>query len=287
MKQQMRPLRISAISFLNTAPLMWDFEHDPTPELVQNFRVDYTVPSLCAAQLQEGTADIGIVPVITTATIPGLVIVPDVSISAKGAVRSILLVSKVPIEDVRTVAADTSSRTSVALTQVLFTKFFGGQRELIPMDPDLGPMLAACDAALLIGDAALMAKTTGYNVYDLAEIWQRKTGMAFVFAVWAVRKAALAQADSGLDVAGLFQRSRDHGLSPENLLGISRDWAPKLGMTVADVQRYLRENIYYGLDAACMEGLNLYFRYAGECGLIPPVSPLEFIGREASTIATR
>ena len=106
---------------------MWDFEHDPTPELVQNFRVDYTVPSLCAAQLQEGTADIGIVPVITTATIPGLVIVPDVSISAKGAVRSILLVSKVPIEDVRTVAADTSSRTSVALTQVLFTKFFGGQ----------------------------------------------------------------------------------------------------------------------------------------------------------------
>jgi chorismate dehydratase len=150
----MRPLRISAISFLNTAPLMWDFEHDPTPELVQNFRVEYTLPSLCAAQLQEGSADIGIVPVITTATIPDLVIVPDVSISAKGPVRSILLVSKVPIESVRTVAVDTSSRTSVALTQVLFTKFYGGERDLKPMDPDLGPMLAACDAALLIGDAA-------------------------------------------------------------------------------------------------------------------------------------
>lgn len=273
----MRPLRISAISFLNTVPLMWDFEHDPTPELVQNFRVEYTVPSLCAAQLQEGSADIGIVPVITTATIPGLVIVPDISISAKGPVRSILLVSKVPINDVRTVAADTSSRTSVALTQVLFTKFFGGPRQLTPMDPELGPMLATCDAALLIGDAALMAQTSGYHVYDLAEVWQQKTGTAFVFAVWAIRKAALLNANPALNIARIFQTSRDHGLIPENLLGIARDWAPKLNLTVADVQSYLQHNIYYGLDSACLDGLKLYFRYAGECDLIPSTSGLEFI----------
>ena len=278
----MRPLRISAISFLNTAPLMWDFEHGPTPEVVQNFRVEYTLPSLCAAQLQEGSADIGIVPVITTATIPDLVIVPDVSISAKGPVRSILLVSKVPIESVRRVAVDVSSRTSVALTQVLFTKFYGGPRELSPMEPDLGSMLAVCDAALLIGDAALMATTTGYQVYDLAELWQKKTGTAFVFAVWAVRKAALQEGDRRINLAHIFQQSRDHGLVPENLLGIARDWAPKLGLKVADIQSYLRENIYYGLDEACMEGLRLYFHYAAECGLIAQESSLEFLGSPAA-----
>jgi chorismate dehydratase len=281
----MRPLRISAISFLNTVPLMWDFEHDPTPELVQNFRVDYTVPSKCAVQLSEGVADIGIVPVITTATIPGLVIVPDVSISAKGPVRSILLVSKVPLEDVKTVAADTSSRTSVAMAQILFTKFFGGPRELVPMDPDLGRMLTVCDAALLIGDAALTAITTGYHVYDLAEVWLQKTGTAFVFAVWAVRKAALVDADPDLDVAGIFRRSRDHGLLPENLLGIARDWAPKLGMKVADVEAYLRDNIFYRLDEDCRKGLALYFQYAEECGLIAHASSLEMLESPAKFAA--
>jgi chorismate dehydratase len=280
-----RPLRISAISFLNTAPLMWDFEHDPTPELVQNFRVDYTVPSMCATQLKEGSADIGIVPVITTATIPGLVIVPDVSISAKGPVKSILLVSRVPMESVKTVAADTSSRTSVALTQVLFTKFYGGPRELVPMDPDLGPMLAACDAALLIGDSALVAKTTGYHVYDLAEVWKEKTGKAFVFAVWAIRKAALRESDPKLDIARIFQRSRDHGLLPENLLGISRDWAPRLAQTVAEVQSYLRDNIYYKLDQDCLDGLHLYFKYADECGLIPQSSSFEMLVSATGTSA--
>jgi chorismate dehydratase len=261
---------------------MWDFEHDPTPELVQNFRVEYTLPSLCAAQLQEGSADIGIVPVITTATISDLVIVPDVSISAKGPVRSILLVSKVPIGSVRTVAADTSSRTSVALTQLLFTKFYGGERELKPMDPDLGPMLAACDAALLIGDAALTAQTTGYHVYDLAEVWQQKTGTAFVFAVWAIRKAALQEGDRRINLARIFQESRDHGLISENLLGIARDWAPKLGLKVADVQSYLRDNIYYKLDEACLEGLRLYFHYAAECNLITQESSLEFLSSPAA-----
>ena len=87
----MRPLRISAISFLNTAPLMWNFEHQPTAELTSNFEISYTVPSQCARALQEGTADIGIVPVITYTTIPGLVVIPRVTIAARGPVRSILL----------------------------------------------------------------------------------------------------------------------------------------------------------------------------------------------------
>ena len=121
---------------------MWNFEHQPTPEITGNFEISYTVPSQCAQALHEGAADIGIVPVITYLTIPDLVIVPRVTIAARGAVRSILLISKVPIEQISTVAVDSSSRTSVGLTQVLLTKFFGGKRPLVSMQPDLKPMLA-------------------------------------------------------------------------------------------------------------------------------------------------
>jgi chorismate dehydratase len=159
--ENMRALKISAISFLNTVPLMWDFEHEPSREIRENFQIEYTVPSLCAKALREGTADIGIIPVITMATIPDLVALPDVAIAALNKVWSIQLVSKKPIEEIRTVAVDTSSRTSVGLTQVLLTKFFGGHRDLTPMAPVLGPMLDRCDAGLLIGDPAMMVKTDG------------------------------------------------------------------------------------------------------------------------------
>ena len=134
----MRPLRISAISYLNTAPLMWDFEHGQTPVLGKNypgpaqagaqpdFEFAYTVPSQCAEQLREGTADIGIIPSVTYASIQNLVIIPNAAIAANDAVRSIVLACKKPWEEVRTIALDTSSRTSVALTRILSEKFVGG-----------------------------------------------------------------------------------------------------------------------------------------------------------------
>ncbi len=273
----MRTLRISAISFLNTAPLMWDFEHEPTAGHRDNFEITYTVPSACAKALKEGTADIGIIPVFTYAEIPNLVIVPNVSISARGPVKSILLISKVPIEQIRTVATDTSSRTSVALTQVILAKWFGGKREFIPHEPDLPRMLERADAALLIGDAALTAKTSGYHVYDLAEVWQQKTGKPFVFAVWAVREQALKEGKPGLDVAGIFQRSRDQGSHPTCILNIARDWAPRLGLSEREIQTYLAENIYYYLDQPCLDGLKLFFRYSADCGLIERVPELRFL----------
>src|SRR5271167_1851095 len=131
-------LRISAISFLNTAPLMWDFEHG---EAARNFRIEYTVPSACAAALAAKQADIGIIPAFAYAEIPGLVILPNIAIASKGRVRSILLVSRKPLEEVRTVATDSSSRTSVALLQVLFARFLGGPRQLEPHVPRLEAML--------------------------------------------------------------------------------------------------------------------------------------------------
>jgi chorismate dehydratase len=273
----MRALKIAGISFLNTVPLMWDFEHNPSKDIRENFEIEYMVPSLCAQKLREGAADIGIIPVITTATIPGLVVLPDVAIAALNKVRSIQLVSKCPIEEIRTVAVDTSSRTSVGLTQVLLTKFFGGHRELTPMAPVLGPMLEKCDAGLLIGDPAMVVKTEGLYAYDLAEVWRAKTGLPFVFAVWTVRKAALAEMKPGLELGGIFRRSRDHGLLDESVKAIAREWAPKMGLGEAEIVSYFRENIHYRLDAECLKGLALYFKLAAECGVIEKAPELEFL----------
>jgi chorismate dehydratase len=273
----MRKLRISAISFLNTAPLMWDFEHSGAGE---NFEIQYTIPSKCAAALSAGTADIGIIPAVTYAEIPGLVILPGVAIAARDHVRSILLVSKKPLEDVRTVATDTSSRTSVALTQILFAKFFGGHREFTPHPPDLPEMLKNYDAALLIGDSALQISLhdSPYRLHDLGHEWKRRTGKPFVFAFWAIRMDALSQQSPGVNLIETFQNSRDHGLQPENVTVLAREWGPKLGLTEQEVNTYLRQNIHYCLDRENHSGLQLFFNYAQEVGLINCVPELRFLG---------
>lgn len=278
----MRRLRISAISFLNTAPLMWDFEHPESadPKLLESFEFTYTVPSQCAEQLAAGTADIGIIPSIAYATIPGLAILPDVAIASKNAVRSILLVLNKPLAQVRTVALDTSSRTSVVLTQILLTKFLSGEheREYIAMEPDLDAMLAKCDAALLIGDSALQVDRTRYQAIDLAEQWLNFTGKPFVFAFWAVRFASLTQAAQGYDLGEVFSRSRDRGLEARNIQQIARDWAPRLGISEAEIKTYLTNNIHYTLDQDNAAGLELFYRYAAELGLIAEAPTLRMLG---------
>ena len=269
-------LRISAISFLNTAPLMWDFEHG---DAGRNFEIEYTVPSACAAALAAGAADIGLIPAFTYGEIPGLVILPNIAIASKNRVRSILLVSKKPIEEVRTVAADSSSRTSVALLQVLFVKFFGGNRQLTPHAPQLEAMLRQHDAALLIGDAALQVRVEcGYHTYDLAHEWHKQTGKPFVFAFWAVRLDTVARQPTGLDLARVFQRSRDHGLQPENIATIAEEWSPKVGLSRDDIRHYLTENIHYSLDRESHAGLQLFLQYSQEIGLLRDPPELRFLG---------
>ena len=267
-------LRISAISFLNTTPLMWDFDHGPAGD---NFDISYTVPSACAADLAKGNADIGIIPAAAYTTVPNLVILPGVAIASRQAVRSILLVSKVPVEKIQTVALDTSSLTSVALVKVLFAKWWGGKRKFTSMDPDLESMLQLNDAALLIGDSALKVDRSKFLTFDLAEQWFRFTGKPFVFAFWAVRKDALKDKTSNLDLAAIFQRSRDHGLAADNLNQIAREWAPRVGLSEADVRSYLTDNIHYYLDPAHIEGLQLYYRFAQECGALPTAPALDFL----------
>ena len=275
----MRRFRISAISYLNTAPLMWDFEHG---QVGRQFDISYTLPSACARDLESGAADIGIIPAAAYTLIPGLKILPDVAIASRRPVRSILLVSKVPVEKVRTVAADTSSITSVALTKVFFEKWLGGGRTFNPMPPQIDKMLAEHDAALLIGDPALQIDRSQYFTLDLAEEWIRRTGKPFVFAFWAIRSAALNEASPLLYET--FQESRDHGLAPANLDQIAREWAPRVGLSEADVRGYLTENIHYFLDPACLEGLRLFYRYAAEIGALPAAPEVAFLSSVKAAI---
>jgi chorismate dehydratase len=200
-----------------------------------------------------------------------------VAIASRRAVRSILLVSKLPLGEIGSVALDTSSMTSVALTKVLFAKWWGAVQTFTSMAPDLETMLKEHDAALVIGDPALKVDRSRYLSYDLAEEWIRLTGKPFVFAFWAIRQAALSNAPPDLELAAIFQRSRDHGLLPESLKWIAREWAPGLGLTEAEVKAYLTENIFYGLDGDCIEGLQLFFQYARECGALPEAPSLRFL----------
>src|ERR1700726_3219706 len=270
----MSRLRISAISYLNTAPLMWDFEHG---EAGRDFDISYTLPSDCAPALQAGGADIGIIPAAAYAEIPGLTVLPGVAIASRRPVRSILLVSQVPLDQIRSVALDTSSLTSVALTKVLFAKWWGEGRSFTPMAPDVEKMMREHDAGLLIGDPALKVDRSRYLTYDLAEEWIRRTGQPFVFAFWAVRQAALKDAPHDLDIAAIFQKSRDHGLLPESLEHMAREWAPRLNLNREEVKSYLTENIHYSLDPDCIDGMQLFYQLARECGALPSVPPLRFL----------
>jgi chorismate dehydratase len=145
------------------------------------------------------------------------------------------------------------------------------------MEPDIEKMLDSCDGALVIGDPALKVDRRKYHTLDLAEEWIRYTGKPFVFAFWAVRGEALPEADPALDLAAVFRDSRDHGLMPENVNQISREWAPRVGLSEPDVRSYLTENIHYQLDAGCLGGLQLFYRYATELGVLPAAPQLRFV----------
>jgi len=272
-------MRISAISYLNTAPLMWDFEH---AEAGDQFNVSYTIPSQCARELQNGKADIGIIPSAAYATIPGLSIIPGVAIASKQAVRSILLVSPKQINDIQTVALDNSSLTSAALVRVLFEKYWGRTRQFSTVPPDLEGMLAENDAALLIGDPALQVDRSRYYTWDLAEEWLRFTGKPFVFAFWAVRDEAAKS--SNLDLPAIFQKSRDHGLESDNLQRIAQTWSQKLNLPAADLHSYLTANVFYYLDESCLDGLRLFYRYAHECKALPLAPELTFANASPALI---
>ena len=270
-------LRIAAIGFLNPAPLMWDFEHRPLcDEFSRRYRVDRMTPSECAARLASGQADIGLIPTAALAALPQLHILPGCTIASKGRVRSLLLVhraSRLP-SDLRSVAADTASLTTIAYARILFHKSGNSTIRFLPLAADLDSMLERADAAILIGDPALLALEERFNreertgeelVYrDLAAEWNLLTGLPFVSAVWAIAWSGPLDESIAED----FILSRDHGLA--NIDALAAEWAARLPIPESTIRSYLTANIHYVLDEECIEGMRGFFRMAAECGILPP-----------------
>jgi predicted solute-binding protein len=241
------------VSYLNTTPLVWGMLHGPQRGL---FDLEFRIPAACADRLASGDADIGIIPSFEL-TRQNLEIIPGAGIACHGAVRSILLISSRPADRIRTLAADTSSRTSVELARVILDRKFGAAPEILRHPPDLEGMLRRADAALIIGDPALRIEPglLPYHVYDLGAEWVELTGLPMVFAVWAGRSGVVTPetADAFLGSCR-YGRERLDEIVPSE--AARREFAPEL------VREYLTHRIVHELGAREYEGMDLFLRYA-------------------------
>jgi chorismate dehydratase len=280
----LQKLRISIVQYLNTAPLVWGFTNGP---LAGKYDLSFTVPSQCAEALRAGAADIAIIPAIEYQRIAGLVVLPDLAIASKNQVRSLLIIAKKPIEQLRSIALDRSSRSTQALTRILAAEHWKIAPEFFETEPDLAAMLEKADAAMLIGDPALKisvaiegkstvsplgravcpAAALGitsdeiFHVYDVVVEWRKFTGLPAVMAVWAARPEVVAPY-----VLADFLASRDFGLS--QIAAISLAAARELQLPQQVLESYLRQNIDFSLGQENRGGLERYFYEAAKLGLI-------------------
>jgi chorismate dehydratase len=247
--------RVCAVSYLNTAPLVWGMLHGPQRDL---FDLEFAIPAECADRLASGAADIGIVPSFEL-TRQQLEVIPGAGIACHGAVRSILLISTRPAQEIRTLAADSSSRTSVELARIVLARKFGAHPELIRRPPNLDAMLQSADAALIIGDPALCIdpERIPYRAYDLGAEWVAMTGLPMVFAAWAARPGIVTP-----EVTSAFQESCRYGRERiEEIVAAEasrREIAPQLA------REYLTWHIVHELSERDYQGMDLFLAYARE-----------------------
>jgi chorismate dehydratase len=247
-------------------PLIWGMLHGPQRG---KYELQFATPAHCADAVRDGQADIGIIPAIEYHRIDHLQIISGISIASKSRVRSVLLLSKVPIEKIQSVAVDTSSRTSVAFLRILMGKFYSRPVKMVPAAPCPDEMLKRADSALVIGDPALTYRGSA-QIYDLAAEWKKFTGLPFVFAFWAGhehKNLSKYRVD--------FEASREFGLT--HIDDIAAEYALKLDMEPADVKVYLTKNIDYSLDEENCKGLRLFFKLAREAGIIEVERELHFV----------
>jgi chorismate dehydratase len=293
----MAKLRVSVVEYLNTAPLVWGFTDGPQ---AGRYDLNFTVPSLCAEALRAGRADIGIIPAIEYQRMSGMVAFADMAIASKREVRSLLVVSRKPIDRVRTLALDTSSRSTVALVRLLARHRWKIEPEFFDADPDPAGILQRADAALVIGDPALRiavkidalhAKTaapagepcctddpdaspvpgvTILFVYDVVAEWRQWTGLPAVLALWVARREFATS-----EIAADFLASKAYGLS--HIPEIARQASDQLQLPEEVIDTYLRENINFDLDAENCAGLERYYQECARAGLIERVQPLELV----------
>jgi chorismate dehydratase len=294
-------LRISVVQYLNTVPLVRGFTHGP---LQGKYDLSFTVPSLCAEALRSGAADVAIIPAIEYQRIPRLVVLPDLSIASKERVRSLLLVSKTPIREVRRIALDRSSRSTQALARILCEDRWSITPEFSQATPDVAEMLQSADAALLIGDPALrlaiqaeqcvkpgadgewicrgvqvgLPQSSKLHLYDVVHEWWQLTERPAVLAVWAARPEVA--------VPGLiadFSASLAFGLA--HLPEICAEAARGLQLPEKELSLYLRTNIDYSLDAENLKGLSEFFARAARLNLIPQANPISLASAAKISVA--
>jgi chorismate dehydratase len=259
--------KVSVVQYLNAVPLVWGMLKG-----IQQGRyaLEFMTPAACADAVRLGKADLGIIPSIEYQRLDRAQVLSGISIASKDEVKSILLLSKVPIEKIQTVAVDNSSRTSAALLRILMRKFYSRWVNVVPSAPKPAQMLKRAEAALIIGDPALTYDGQVPEVYDLAAEWKKFTGLPFVFALWVGREEAKVgryRKD--------FEDSRDYGLA--HIDAIAAEYAPKLNMQPPGVKAYLTQNVDYSLDEENRKGLRLFYKLAREAGIIPVEKDLYFV----------
>jgi chorismate dehydratase len=263
---------IAASSYLNAAPLCYSFVYGSQQDRCA-FLSD-EAPVRCSELLAEGRAQAALIPVIEYQRIPNLRIAPGACVASKRSVRSVLLASKMPITDVRSVALDTSSRTSAALIQIILGHFYNIEGAYTTSPPKLEDMLESNDAGLIIGDPAMLIDRTGLYIYDLAEEWLKHTALPFVFAFWAIRADAthwFSGSEKTIDFADAKIEGKAHANDLASL------YAERLGLPRDSLFSYLTEAICYDLDEDSLRGLGLYYQLAAECGLIQEARNVLFL----------
>jgi predicted solute-binding protein len=220
------------------------------------FDLSFCLPAECAARLETGAADIGIVPSIEAAR-QGLTVIPGAGIACRGPVRSIILITKVDPRCIQTLALDAGSRSSAMLARIVLRRRYGAQPTAVAMAPDLAAMLAAADAALVIGDPALRLDPQGLKTLDLGAEWCEMTGLPMVFAVWAARPEAMAPG-----LAAEFLDSCRFGA--EHIGDIVKLEAEARGLPESLAREYFARYIVLELGEREYEGMRLFVQYARE-----------------------
>ena len=260
---------MAASSYLNSAPLIWSFARGERAREVT--LLTDTAPARCGDMLARGEVEAALVPVIEYQRLPEVFVVPDVCVGARRAVRSVVLVTRCDdLRDVRTLALDESSRTSAALVQIIFREFVGREVDTAPASPDVREMLAAHDAALIIGDPAMTFAREHVRVHDLAVLWREFTNLGFVFAMWMAHESA-AEVVQRIDFAG----ARDEGLA--RMEEIVAEYERKLNLPRAELRSYLTDNICFDLNEEMRAGLELFFKLAHKHNLIEELKQLVFV----------
>ena len=267
----MSMIRAAAVQYVNARPLVHGLD-----ERQELFALQYDVPAKCAALLHGGEVGLGLIPSIEYLQRPNYRIVPGVAVGSNGPVASVALFSKRPATAIRSVAVDSSSRTSIALLRILCAQWFDIDPTLVKMRPDLEPMLKRCDAALLIGDRALFIdhESAGLEKIDLGEEWTTMTGMPFVWAFWAGRAGAVGPAH-----VEALQAARDRGVAARDEIAAAFAAPDDDEERLQTVRKYLEQNIEYTLDERRCASLTKFYAKAHEIGVVPATRPLSFYGR--------